>query len=89
MQHTDALSLSRVLVYGGPDSRQAVAERMLETEDAEGWKMLAATVLSHEPWLLRVRCLEVLGLAAGSAERATAEIILDLLCGSGDTPTDN
>jgi hypothetical protein len=49
----------------------------VEEADYRTWSLLGATVRSDEDWRLRARCLEVLGMAAGSADRQTAEAILE------------
>ena len=73
---TDVRGLTRVLLHGTPASRRAVALRLLEADDPTWWPLLASTVHSHEDWLLRARCLEVLGLAAGAGDRRTLDHIL-------------
>jgi hypothetical protein len=77
----DVRSLARVLLHATPSSRRAVALRLLEAEDPRWWTLLAATVRSDEDWRLRARCLEVLGLAAGAADRQTVEQIAAALLG--------
>jgi hypothetical protein len=82
----DPQSLSRVLLYGSPDTRRSLAESMRETGGAGAWAMLAATVRSAGPWLLRARCLEALGIAAAGADESTAELILaELFEGAGSS----
>lgn len=81
----DARILARVLLYGDAGSRRAAAQLLLRASDRASWALLAGTVRSNEPWLLRARCLEVLGLAAG-ADRRTAETILTLLFPIEDQP---
>lgn len=81
MQSEELQGLMRVLLYGGPESRRVAAERLAGLADPEHWSVLANTVRSAEPWQLRARCLEVLGLVAASADRETAEAILQLLDG--------
>jgi hypothetical protein len=78
---SDARSLARVLLHATPASRRAVALRLLEAEDSTWWLLLAATVHSDEDWRIRARCLEVLGLAAGAADRQTLELIEAALLG--------
>ena len=72
-------TLERLLLYGRPQSRRSLAERFLHAGDTGCWSLLADTVRSGEPWLLRAQCLEALGLAAGSADQQTAELILGVL----------
>jgi hypothetical protein len=71
----DPLSLSRLLLYGSEATRRSLAGGLVESD----WAMLAATVRSSEPWLLRARCLEVLGMAAGGGDEATAAAIMAAL----------
>jgi hypothetical protein len=79
MDCNEVRSLARILVYGSPDSRRLMAERLLRAGDTACWFLLADTVRSRDPWLMRARCLEALGLAAGSADQQTAELILGAL----------
>ena len=67
---------TRLLLHGSPDSRRAAAQQLLAADDHTWWNLLTETVRSGEHWLLRARCLEILGLAAGSANQQTAESIL-------------
>jgi hypothetical protein len=75
----DPLSLSRLLMYGSATTRRSLADALREAGGADDWAMLAATVRSDEPWLLRARCLEVLGIAAAGADQPTAEAIFGVL----------
>ncbi len=79
MDREDLVSLVRLVRYGTPKTRQRAAERLLQEGDVGAWSLLASIVRSKGPWRLRARCLEVLGLAAGSADRQQVEGILDLL----------
>jgi hypothetical protein len=72
---SDVRTLARVLLNATPTSRRAVALRLLEAEDPTWWPLLASTARSDEDWRLRARCLEVLGVAAGAADRHTHELI--------------
>jgi hypothetical protein len=84
---SDMRTLARVLLHATPASRRAVALRLLEADDPTWWPLLASTVRSDEDWRLRARCLEVLGLAAGSAGRHTHALIeTALLSGPGSPP---
>lgn len=75
----DPLRLERLLIYGTPETRRVLAVR-LRAPGAERCRvMLAETVRSSESWLLRARCLEVLGIAAAYGDRGCAEAILELL----------
>jgi hypothetical protein len=75
----DLRSLSRILLYGGPGTRRALARRLAGEDGQELWRLLVSTVRSDEPWLLRARCLEVIGLVAGSADPQRAAAILEAL----------
>lgn len=87
MDAADPRTLARLLVYGQPETRRVLAQRLLGEDDGEWWALLMSTVRSQEPWRLRARCLEVLGLAAGSADEQTAERILgELLAGRPPAP---
>ena len=79
MDSDNPRTLAMLLLFGGSDTRRLLAQRLVKDGDAEQWSLLASTVCSQEPWLLRARCLEVLGLAAGAADQRTAEMILELL----------
>jgi hypothetical protein len=72
---TDPLSLSRLLLYGSEATRRSLADGLAASGGADV-AMLAATVRSNEPWLLRARCLEVLGMAAAAGDESTAATIL-------------
>ena len=50
--------------------------------------MLVETVRSRDLWRLRARCLEVLGLAVGSADQETALRILEALFAADAPPVD-
>ena len=79
MNAEDLRSLARVLLYGTPDTRRALARRLSRNGARELWPLLVETVRSNEPWLLRARCLEVLGLVVGTADPDTATAILSSL----------
>ena len=74
----DARSLSAVLMHGSGDARLRLAED-LAASDGEILPILAVTVRSNEDWLLRARCLEVLGKAASLGGEARAREILQAL----------
>ena len=75
----DPVSLSRLLMYGSAATRRSVADGLLASGGADDWAMLAVTVRSNEPWLLRARCLEVLGMAAAGGDERTAKAIIATL----------
>ena len=79
----DLQSLARQLAYGSPATRQRLVEELLSRGDVRIWTLLVDTVRSGEPWSLRARCLEVLGLAAARADQQTAELILTALLAEG------
>lgn len=87
MLERDPQSLSRLLLYGSPQTRRQLAESMVSDGDLTVCSLLAETVRSPESWLLRARCLEVLGLAAGGADQETAEQILGTLIGDATERT--
>ena len=80
----DARTLSAVLMHGSSDARFRLAEG-LASDDAVV-STLTTTVRSDESWLLRARCLEVLGLVAALAGEPRAKQILQALTAEG-TPT--
>jgi hypothetical protein len=77
--------LGRVLLYGSANSRRAAAKRLVRDNDPEVWDMLVSTVRSAEPWLLRARALEVLGLVVGEADQPIAEKLVGDLLDNNDT----
>ena len=79
----DAGWLARRLLYGAPETRSRIAQELRQTHDPTLLDLLASTVRSSEPWQLRARCLEVLGLAAGGGEQVLAEHILAAVAGNG------
>jgi hypothetical protein len=79
MNERDPRSVVAVLLYGTDASRRELAVQFLAQGDATTWKLLANTVRSDDRWLLRARCLEVLGLAAANGPAHVAEIILRTL----------
>jgi hypothetical protein len=72
----DARTLLRVLLYGSPATRRAAALRLLAAREIAWWTMLSDTMRLDEDWRVRARALEILGLAAGEADRPEAEAIL-------------
>jgi hypothetical protein len=77
----DPRALARLFLYGSARTRQWLAEQLLADGNRDTWRLLAATVRSDEPWRLRSRCLEALGLIAGSADEPTATEVLSILLG--------
>lgn len=73
----DPEAVSRLLLHGALESRRRLAADLVRAEDPRLWQLLADTVASPGPWKLRARCLEALGMAAGTAEQAVAERILN------------
>lgn len=71
--------LSRLLLFGTAETRHQIASRVLSSGNEDVISLLADTVRSSEPWLLRARCLEVLGMVAGAGDRKTSESILTAL----------
>lgn len=78
--------LARLLLYGTPASRRRLAMRLGGDGEGDALALLVATVCSGDRWLLRARALELLGLAAGSADQALAERILAGLLGERREP---
>jgi hypothetical protein len=79
MQRDDLKSLLGCLLWGSPSARRELGDRLAADGSGAGLALLAETARSRESWRLRARCLEVLGIAAGQADQATAEHILQLL----------
>jgi hypothetical protein len=79
MQHDDLVSLVRRLLWGTLATRRDLAEELAHASRGPARAMLANTARSDDSWQLRARCLEVLGLAAGQAQREVADEILRLL----------
>lgn len=73
-------AVANVLLYGTAAARRHLAGELARRHDRATLQLLVATVGSAEPWGLRARCLEVVGLIAGCADRDTAEEILRSLC---------
>ena len=69
-------AIGRVLRFGAAASRAALADELARQHGPGLWEVLANTVRSDDDWQLRARSLELLGLIAGSADRATAEAVL-------------
>ena len=82
MHERDPRIVVAVLLYGSDASRRELASQMLAQGDLADWRLLANTVRSDDRWLMRARCLEVLGLAAANGPPHVAELILRLLLGA-------
>ena len=67
-----------MLVHGSNEARFRLAENLAASE-GDVLSILAVTVRSDEDWLLRARCLEVLGKAASLGGEARAREILQAL----------
>ncbi len=83
----DARTLSAVLVHGSSDARVRLAAD-IAASDGDILSILAVTVRSDENWLLRARCLEVLGQAACIGGEARAKEILQVLKVDGHSITE-
>src|SRR5260221_7007973 len=83
----DLVVVWRLLQYGEPETRRRLVTDLLQAGDPRIWRVLAETVRSPESWQLRARCLEALGLAATSADRALAKQILAWTAGPGSGPS--
>jgi hypothetical protein len=79
MDADDVRSLGRVLMYGGAETRRALARRLAADDQRDLWRLLVGTVRSEGPWLLRARCLEVLGHVVANADAERAGLILSEL----------
>ena len=82
MPWSELRGLASVLLNGTPESRRSAALRLLDSEDLLWLPLLAETVRAGDEWHLQGRCLEVLGLIAGTGDQATVESILSALLGS-------
>ena len=67
-----------MLIHGSGEARLRLAEGLADS-DGDVLSVLATTVRSDENWLLRARCLEVLGQAASLGGEARAIEILKVL----------
>lgn len=83
--HPDPGSVFRILLYGSPETRRALAEGLRGSDAAGSWAMLAETVRAPGSLLLRARCLEALGMSAAGGDERTAEAVLAALLGD-ETP---
>jgi len=75
----DPSSLRRLLLYGAPETRRALARKLGNSGGDELCAMLAETVRSAGSLRLRASCLEVLGIAASDGDERLATTILSLL----------
>ena len=80
MDADDLRSLSRVLIFGTPATRRALAMRMAADPGSDLPHVLMETVRSPEPQPeeLRERCLEVLGVMAEQGHRAASAMLVEL-----------
>ena len=84
MDADDLRSLAGVMMYGGDDTRRALARRVSADDGSDLWRVLVATVRSDEPGQLRARCLEALGFLAVHADDERANLILAALLAPRD-----
>lgn len=82
LAYSELEAVANLLLFGGPEARRHMAEDLAIRQDRSIWRLLLATVDSAEPWRLRARSLEMLGLVAGCAKQEMAEEILRALCDS-------
>lgn len=75
----DLGDIANRLVLSSAKSRAELAAELASYSTPELWAILGHTVRSADDWLLRARCLELLGLIAGSSDRETAEAIIAAL----------
>ncbi len=78
-------TLNAVLLYASDETRAAWFEAMAVGPDPAVLDLLVDTALSDEGWLLRARCLEVLGHVATHSDRTVAQRILARLGASPAT----
>ena len=71
--------MHRVLLFGRAETRRRLIQDAIAGADQDIWNVLVETVRSRGPWKVRARCLEALGVAAGSSDQALAEYILHAL----------
>ena len=76
-----------MLIHGSGEARLRLAEGLAASDD-EVVSTLATTVRSDEYWLLRARCLEVLGLVAALGGEPRAKEILQALTADGTSTTE-
>lgn len=74
--------LALLVAYGDRERRHLLARQLVDTPLPGAWEMLAETVASREALRFRAHGLEVLGLAAGAGDAATAESVLRELAGA-------
>jgi hypothetical protein len=79
MKHDRLRSVTGLLLYGDPVSTARVAQELVAVGDSTMWKLLSATINSDDELRVRVRCLEVLAIAAGLADERIARDILAAL----------
>jgi hypothetical protein len=72
-------ALSNLLSYGSDSTLKSIVSQVLEERDGRLLSLLARTLLSDEPVMLRIRCLEILGLAAADSSKEDALRILATL----------
>jgi hypothetical protein len=74
----DLRSLSRVLTFGTPATRRAIAERVAADPSPELPQILMETVRSAEPREVRERSLEMLGIMAAAGNRSASQVLGEL-----------
>jgi hypothetical protein len=78
MDADDLRSLSRVLTFGTPATRRALAERIAADPNPELPRLLMETVRSSEPIEVRERSLEILGIMAAAGNRPASDVLSEL-----------
>jgi hypothetical protein len=78
MDADDLRSLSRVLTYGTPATRRALAERIAADPDTDLPRVLMETVRSSEPLEVRERSLEILGIMAAAGNAPASWVLGEL-----------
>jgi hypothetical protein len=78
-------ALAGQLLYGDAASTDRIARELVARNDQRMWQFLVETIRSDEETRIRVRCLEVLALAAASGEEAAEQVIGALADGPGSS----
>ena len=78
MDADDLRSLFKVLTYGTPATRRALAERVAVDPHPDMSLVLVATVRSSAPRELKDRCLEVLQVMAAAGDPTASEFLDEL-----------
>lgn len=80
-------ALHHVLLYGRAETRRLCVEEMVRSGQVDVWPVLVSTIQSSGSTALRARCLEALGVIAGSVSSDIAEQILTFLVSARRMPS--